>query len=352
MNFKFSKDSDDSQHQEAPGEKKKQGVLLVILLILVGGFAYLYLFTGLIKPNEAQKPAEAPAPAPQVDKLPLPPREGEPAKPDAKSPEKTEVPKAVTTAPEAGTVPAAKPATAPTAKTAPAPAPSKPIEEPKKAVSVKPADKQPLPARIADKKGENIAVTKAEAKKPAVADKKVVPAKEGVKKPVSAGQAKPKTVAQAKKDGPGSWSLIVGNYVLEEALSADMSRVRKAGFKPIVKPAGRKKTAMNRLLVSESIDRATSLSTMDKLTRHTSDAFVIEQGGRFTIYAGSYLQSESARTEKERLEAAGFTTTLKHVDIAIPSQSLSIGPFKSKKEADAALGRLKSAGIKATLSQK
>jgi cell division protein FtsN len=64
------------------------------------------------------------------------------------------------------------------------------------------------------------------------------------------------------------------------------------------------------------------------------------------------LQIEAANSEKERLKAAGITTTLKQIEIAIPSQSLSIGPFKSKKDADAALTRLKNAGIKATLSQK
>ena len=53
MDFKFSKNSDDSQ-QESPDEKRKQSTLLVLLLILVGGFAYLYFFTGLIKPQEAQ----------------------------------------------------------------------------------------------------------------------------------------------------------------------------------------------------------------------------------------------------------------------------------------------------------
>ena len=94
MDFKFSKDPSGSQPEEAPGEKKKQSALLVLLLILVGGFTYLYFFTGLIKPQEAQKTAEVPATAPQVVKMPLPAREGEPAKPDGNASEKAETPKA------------------------------------------------------------------------------------------------------------------------------------------------------------------------------------------------------------------------------------------------------------------
>ena len=156
----------------------------------------------------------------------------------------------------------------------------------------------------------------------------------------------------AKKTATGPWTLLAGNYALEETLSADMGRVRKSGFKPIVTPAGRKKTTMNRLLVSESNDRATAQSTLERLKHLTSDAFIIEQGGKFAVYAGSYLLSESARSEKKRLNAAGFPITVKHTEIAIPTQSLSVGPFSSKKGADAALARLRNAGIKATLSQK
>lgn len=366
MDFKFSKDSGDSQQQEAPGEKKKQSTLIVLLLILVGGSTYIYFFTDLIKPQEAQKPAEAPASAPQVAKIPLPPREGEAAKPGGNAPVITDTPKEAATAPVAASPPAAKPVAAaakpvpvpePAAKTAPAP--SKPKEEPKRIDAAKAADNKTLPAPVADKKVGKVAVAKAEVKKPAaaakktgVADKKSALAKDGVKKTGSGAQAKQETVAKAKSAAPGAWSILVGNYVNETALSAGMGRVRKAGLEPTVKQSVRKKSTMNRLFVSEFNDRAAAQSNLENLKRHTSDAFVIEQGGKFVLYAGSYLQSEAARTEKERLKGAGFTATIKHADIAIPSRSLSVGPFNNKKAADSALLKLKRAGIKASLWQK
>ena len=366
MDFKFSKNSDDSQ-QESPDEKRKQSTLLVLLLILVGGFAYLYFFTGLIKPQEAPKPAEAPAPAPQVVKMPLPAREIEPSKPVDAAPEKAESPKTAATSPVTAAAPVAKPAAAPVKpaaapvkpaaaiKQAPAPTPSKLREEPKKAEATRPTDKKAQPVPLTDKKGDKAAATKSDdkkpaaaAKKPAVTGKKSAFAKNDIKKPASVDQ----TVVKAKKSAAGSRMLLIGNYVLEEALSADMGRVRKAGFEPVVKPAARKKTSMNRLFVADFNDHSSAQSTLEKLKRYTSDAFIIEQGGRFSVYAGSYLQSESANSEKERLKAAGYVTTVRHSNIAIPSQSLSVGPFDSKKTADAALGRLKSAGIKATFVQK
>jgi cell division septation protein DedD len=332
MDFKFSKDSGDSHQQEAPDDKRNQSALLVLLLLLVGGFAYIYFFTGLIKPQEIVQNAAAPPPAaqPQIVKIPLPAREGESAKPDVKSASKSVSPAA--TAP----VPAAvKPAPLPTNQTQ---------------VAAKPAVPSAKAAAAA-----NPTLSKEEMKKTETAklsEKKGIAAKTGAKKSAASGQAKSVAAVTAKQTVHGPWTLIVGNYVLEEALSADMGRIRKAGFKPVVKASTRIKSAMNRLLVAEFSDRASAQPTLEKLKRQTSDAFVIKQGDKFTVFAGSYLQNEAANGEKKRLLVAGFPVTIIHTNISIPSQSLSIGPFSSRKTADSALARLRDSGIKASLSQK
>ncbi|MBW4054888.1 MAG: hypothetical protein HIU83_05720 [Proteobacteria bacterium] len=350
MEFKFSKEAGDPQHQEAPAEKKNQSALLLLLLILVGGFGYVYFFTDLVKPLEVQKTAETAIPAPPVTKIPLPAREGEPAKPEKKAPETTGVPKTATTNPVTAAVPGIKPAASSDKPAVTKPAPP----------AVKPADKKASQAGALDKKNVSVAAAKGGEKKTAVQTKKIVvaasksgPAKDSAKNTsLIKSPAKPHPAAKSKKHENNSWSLIVGNYVLEEDLATEMGRVRKAGFKPTIKPSSHIKTTMNRLLISEFNDRASAQSSLKKLSRYTSDAFVIEQEGKFAVYAGSYLQSDAANTEKERLKAAGFTVAIKRASIAIPSQRLSIGPFKNKKTADSALLRLKSAGIKATLSQK
>ena len=354
MDFKFTKDSNGFQPQPAPSEKKRQTALLLLLLILVGGFSYLYFFTGLIKPLEAEKAAEPVVTAQQVVRMPLPPRKDEPAAPHGKVPGKSETPKTEAATPVAA-IPSAKPAIvpatpAPAPAAKPAPAPVKPKEEPKKADTAKPADKGQQKMQVADKKIDKGAVKAAEkatsdhAVKPVIADNKSTPAKASKKK---TGPA----VAAAKASAD-SWTLVVGTYILEEPLSVDIGRVTKAGFEPVVKPSDRKLTAMNRLFVSEFNDRGAALSIVEKLKRFTSDVFVIEHGGKFAVYAGSYLQNEAACAEKTRLKDAGFEVTVRNVDIAIPAQSLSVGPFKSKSDAQTAVGKLNKAGIKATLSQK
>jgi len=317
MDIRFSKDSGSSE-QEVHGEKKNQNALLVLLLVLVCGFTYIYFFTNLIKPQETPKPAELSVPAPQVVKIPLPARDEAPVGAEVKTPAKAETPKAAATAPATPAAPVAKPSV-----------PAKPVPA---------ATAAPAPANIKEKTDKAVA-TKMADKKPAVAVKKNT-------------KAKVPTAIKEKKPSTAPWSVLVGNYVLEEALTADMGRVRKAGFKPTIKPAARKRKIMSRLFVSEHSDRVAAQSAIEKLNRYTSDSFVLEHGGMYSVYAGSYLQKEAANSEKLRLKAAGITVTVKYANIGIPTQSLSVGPFKNKKEAETALGRLKSAGIKATLAQK
>lgn len=367
MDFKFSKEAGgDNPKQAATGEKGRQNALLVVLLVLVGGFAYLYFFTGLIRPQEVPKTAEAPVP--QVVKKPLPARDGDaakvatPAAPEVKkeagAPAKPEPAKVAPAAPATPTAPVAKTApVAPVAKVAP-----KPREEPAKALPAKPAEKkaQPAPAEkqpqkpVVAKAGETKPAPVAK-KQPAMVQKKVAPTVPVEKKMVVVKKPTPKPVkkivpAPADASG-GRWTVVVGNYLLEDALAADMVRVRKAGLEAAVQPGAKKKTAMNRLLRSEYDDRDAAKAELDKLKRHTSDAFIIEHGGKYAVYAGSYLLDSRALSEKERLAGAGFSLTVKRVEVAIPSKRLTAGTFSDAKSAESVLKKLKDAGLKASLSR-
>ncbi|MDD5284408.1 MAG: SPOR domain-containing protein [Desulfuromonadaceae bacterium] len=350
MEFKFSKGGEENLQAEPAAEKKKQSALLLLLLLLVGGFTYIYFFTGIIKPQEVSKPVETPAAQQQVVKMPLPPRDKDAVKTDAKSADVKKV-AAIPPKVEPPKIAQASPVASPAPKMPPQP-PAKPKDELKKAEPTKPADKKPA---VSEKKP---AVAD---KKPVVADKKSEPAKTNVKKAAEEVAPIPKAPpAKSKKPlkaeagtatSGSTWLVLVGTYVLEDALSTDMGRVRKAGLYPVVKPGARKKTTMNRLFLSEFADRAEAKASLDKLKRHTSDAFVVEQEGKFAVYAGSYLLDAPAASEMERLKVAGFQVSLKRVEVAIPSQKLILGPFGDKKAADAALSKLKAAGVKAALSQ-
>jgi len=378
MDIKFSKDSAGSQ-QEAGDNKGKQNVLLVVLLVLVGAFAYLYFFTGLIKPLPEQKVAGAPA-ASQVAKQPLPAPAGAPAKTDAAAgeakkdaaapavkPEPVQAPPVSAPAPVAAAKPAVQEAKEGSkALDAAQPSVKKPLPTAGKADAKKPAPiEKKEPAAVASKpapveKKEPAAVAGKPAPAP-VAEKKPAEVKKPLEKPAAAAPvvAKAQKVKQkpVKKEAPvkaadsGNWTVLVGNYVLEEQMANDLALVRKAGLEAYVVPGARKKAHMNRLLLAEFTDRDSALAELAKLKHSTSDAFMADSAGMHVVYAGSYLLDSRAASEKERLAAAGFKLTLKRADVAIPTKNLTAGSFAEKSAADDVLKKLRAAGVKATLSR-
>jgi cell division septation protein DedD len=365
MDIKFGKDSEQQPQQPVTENKGKQGAMLAVLLLLVCGFGYVYFFTDVIKPQQEQKAAEAPAP--QVVKKPLPPSDAQPAKAEtAAAPAAAPAAVAAATPAKPETAPAkpalepkkadpAKPAVEPKKAEA-----AKPAVEPKKAEAAKPAAKPPVPA---------VAKAAPADKKPAATpEKKVLPVTAAVAKPAAVKPAEKKATAEpaVKKSAPkpeqkavvalkeaagtsDSWTLLVGNYLLEEALVTDLVRVRKAGLDASIVAGGQKKTKMNRLLLGEFGDRETAQVQLEKLKRYTSDAFIIDSAGKHVVYAGSYLLDARAGSEKERLSAAGFNLTIKRTDVSIGSKNLTAGVFADKKSADESLKKLKAAGINASV---
>lgn len=366
MDFKFSKGADDQIQIDGGAPKKNQSALLVLLLILVGGFSYIYFFTGLINPQP--EPPAVPAPAPQAVKKPLPPRDGEPVvKKDVVPAETANAAKAAAAPqPAAASAPAVKKDTPPPKPAAPvAPVAAKPVTpnppvkgavapqnsaakapEKKEPVSLKggeqkKADTKPVAVVPKSKEVGKAAEKKVEDRKQAVSDQKV-------KKAASAKQASFEG-ASVKESEKGSWTVQVGSYALEEALATDLVLVRKAGLEANVQSGARKKTPMNRLQSAEFSDREAAMQELAKMKKYTSDAFLVDNAGKFVVYAGSYLLDSRAASEKERLASAGFKLAIKRVDVAIPTKVLNAGTFSSKKSAEEALLKLKNAGLKATL---
>ena len=324
MDFKFGNKKEETKDQEDSGSKGRQNILLLVLLILAGAAAYLYFFTDMIKPLNEKAPAESPVP--QAIKKPLPPREGEAAKGEVAAVAGAAIPGKPEPAKIAQSVPVAN---APAAAGQVAEQKSKAKEEPKKVEAPKTAAAKAQPV-----------VEKKEKKAPAT--EKAAPAAK--KEP-----AKPAKKSTVTAKTSGRWTLLVGSYVIESNLSVDLAKVKKAGLEPAIKPGSRKKSTMNRLVVAEYADSASAKAELNKIARYTSDAFIIEHGGKHTLYAGSYILDSRATSEKERLAAAGYKLSLRRVEVAIPSKSLTAGVFSDRKVAEAALKKLKDAGLKGSL---
>jgi hypothetical protein len=334
MDSKFNNEATEGETPAQPQEKGRQTGMVVLLLLLLGGFGYLYFFTGLIRPQE-QPPA--PQPPPQVVKQPLPARDATPAETEKTAEQKVPAkPSAVVPA-----APDAKPVQKPADTKVAAAPPAKPEE--KKPVPAKPAAKpEPVKTAVAP------VTKKAEQLKPAA------PAKQPEKntaeaKPVQSKQVEParKAAIAPKKNGP--WTVVAGLYVVEEVLAEDLLKVKKAGFTPFMASGPKRPVAMNRLFYAEYGSKEEARQAVEKLQRTTGSGFSIQRGDKHEVYAGSYAVLSGAQAEQQRLAAAGVKVSIKKVQVPLASRKLTAGTFTDRKAAGDAVKKLKAAGVSAAV---
>lgn len=333
--------SDTPHHREASrnGRYASQRILLFCLLLLMGCSA--------CDRFGQEKSQEAGAPVEPVQKMPMPRHVEESPK--------------VAAQPVAGdTVPAA-PAAAEAAKPG-APAPGAKQEQQPKRADAKKADPspagegkaQPAARGVKEQKGavpagqpDRTGAAVAEKKTPPAAAKPAAMALKQTGREQSAAAAATKKLAPAASSLARRWTVVAGPYLLEETLAADLTKVRRAGLNASIQTTVRKKAAMHRLFLAQFDDRAAAQAELDKLKRHTSDAFILEHAGKHAVYAGSYLLDSRALAEKERLAAAGFGLTLRRSEVAIPSRCLVVGTYRDREAAENVRKRLKGAGLAA-----
>lgn len=364
------------EFDQEPGEKSSKGggsstrLLLLVLLLLVAVFGYLFYFTDLIKPRQEVQ-APQPVKTAQV-KQPIPPRpeaetsapipveqsqpsgatpsagadKQEPAKavPEQKAPDKAQ---AVSPPPAKPAVPAAKKEQPKPVE--PAKVPVTANERPRAAEPAKTAvdaSQKTAPARAGDSRKAAVAGSDKAAKPAAVQAKSKTVAGKGTAAKAPAGT----TAAAAAKDKPapaaaGEYTLRIGEYVVPAAMEKDKAKVRAAGLTPVVTEGGRKKESMVRLFFGEFADQVTARNELQRLRDATVDGFVLNEGGKHQVYAGSYFVEERALKEQQRLEALGFRMTLRKASVTVPTLLLTAGKYGSRDEALKDAARLKKKGL-------
>ena len=303
MDFKFDKGpAADTAAQDGQG-KGRQTALLAVLLVLLGGFGYLYFFTGIIRPQVQSAPPVQPAP--QVVKQPLPARE------NTLPPAGSET---------SGAVPTVTPGVATVVPSVAAPA-------------VKPQPVVPAPKAVQPAKEQKVQPAAAVKVTPPAAGKNVVPAKPVAKQ----------SVLPVKRGGP--WTLVVGSYVLEEQLAADIARVKAAGLTPVMTSGQRRITTMHRLKYGQYADSDTAQQAVELLKKQAGGGFSLHKSGIHEVFAGSFAQLGSAQVEQQRLAAAGVNVTIQKSQVAVASRKLTAGTFTDRAAAEAALRKLRQAGF-------
>lgn len=370
MSNEFTPDPDDQMLEK----KSSQQRLLLLLLLLIGLFAYLYFFTGLIKPRDIQPKPETAQPAPEkLVKKPLPPRlEQKGAEPgtEAKTAATSKEPKAPATpaqqakpaqtaqAPHpvapAQVAPAAKPAApAPVAKPAKpaAPAPQAKAEKaPAPAAAapqVKPA-KPATPAKEAKAAPEQKAAAAPAAGKHAAAKPAAEAnvAKNGAAAEKSAA-VKQKTAKVSAKPAAPAYTLEVNGDLLESETAPVLAKLKKAGISHVVKTKAQKGEPMHRLFLADFGNREEAIEELGRLKLAAPDAFMLKENGRYAVYAGSYLREGKAAVEQDRLYDKGVKLLLKSATAPVAVVKLRAGSYADQASAAKAAGSLKKAGLSA-----
>lgn len=367
--------------------------ILILLLALGVCFSYFYFFTDVLRPNE-ETPTQVDVSSTEVKK-PLPARvvqnastsaaqvdQGAPATPAtlAETPEKP-----VVTGRVQENAPVKAPESSPGVPVKPSPAVSKPVPTAQKTAAA-PVEPVPLPAKQketakkdAASEARKTAAGKASSAAAVKSTEKTVPVKSAAKdsgsslprkksvgteqKPDSTstvkqkaasakkGDATPSKVADgtgktvSKKEGKG-FSLVIGTYVLQSTLKADKSKLEKAGVHPSVVAGPKKSQPMNRLVVGEFDSYTTARTELEKVKKTSKGAFLLQENGKYTLFAGSYYRKERAVEEQERLRSQGFAPILKKADAPVESWKMMVGGFPTREAAQEEAAKLRKMGFK------
>jgi len=336
--FNRKQESDfDGQQKDNPGKSK---VSLLILLVLVGGFGYIYFFTSLIVPHEV--PSPPPATVPEVKKS-MPPKPGD--QQAAPVPAAADATKSEAAKPAAPPAPAPKPAAAPAAPAKPAPAvvPAKPAPAQPQTVA-KPVPAAPAPAPVKKEAVQAVKKEEAPAAKPAPAKPAAAPAAKK-EEPRAAKEASPADEKPAAKKKAVKYTIAVGDFPAGEDAAAAEAKLAKLKIKPVAKQALKKSRKMTRLFLGAYTDYDAYTTALEKLKQSAKGAFGVEKNGKYSIYAASFSSAAGAEKEKKLLQAKGVSVQLQQVVLPLSSVKLTAGHFASKVDAEKAAARLKAEGL-------
>lgn len=141
----------------------------------------------------------------------------------------------------------------------------------------------------------------------------------------------------------------IGEYVLEKKMRAAEAKLKKLAVTPVERHKMHKTEPMHRLYYAEFNDHESAVADLKKLHKIAPDAFLLKEGEKFVIYAGSYYSEGKAAIEQDRLFDKGVKLVLKKAEVGVPVTVLTAGSFAGKDEALKAVARLKKAGISATV---
>ena len=273
----------------------------------------------------------------------MPPREAQPAATDvpAAKPEEKKPVVAEAVAEKPAVVAAGAQKQVPVVAEKPAQPPVKP--EPLKAGKVDAAEVKKPPV-----KHDVPAATKSPDAK---VEKTAVAIKSPEKKPVAKAANTRQQGKPAEKKMAGAYTLRIGTYLFENNLKPVEAKLKKAGISSVQRHKIQKLEPMQRLFFAEFSDHDAAVEELEKLKKNAPDAFLLDENGKFVIYAGSYYRESKAAIEQDRLFDKGIKLVMKKVQVKVPVIVLTAGSFAGREQAQKSAAALKKSGIIAQIEK-
>jgi cell division protein FtsN len=138
---------------------------------------------------------------------------------------------------------------------------------------------------------------------------------------------------------------------VEEALAADIVKVKNAGFNPLLTSGPKRPATMHRLIYAEYDSRDQAEDTVQQLSNQGVGSFLAGTGSGLEVVLGSYMLLSGAQEDQKRLAEAGITVVVKKALVQLPTRKLTVGTYTDQKTASNVLNKLKAAGISTSVME-
>jgi len=142
------------------------------------------------------------------------------------------------------------------------------------------------------------------------------------------------------------FTLKITDLVALKNVNSTTAKLKKAGITPVSRYKGTTVIPMHRLFYAEYPDYKSAAADLDILrAKKATGAFIVREGEKCILYAGSYIKEKYCAIEQDRLFDEGVRLVMKTAPVEIPMNYITAGSFASQEEADNAVEKLKKARL-------
>jgi cell division septation protein DedD len=139
------------------------------------------------------------------------------------------------------------------------------------------------------------------------------------------------------------FALTAGSYLYKSNVNRVNRQVEKLGYKTTTSQSF-ESHEMTRLLVGR-YPKSLAKKRLAKIQKFSDGAFIVAEGGKYVVYAGSFLSLDKARRLADLLYQQGVKTEERQAMVDLPRTTLRFGGFATRAEARKVVQKLEKLGV-------